>query len=44
MEFPDYDLTKGINSDVDRGYCKFMPESGNCSKNTDLCTTPCCTE
>ncbi|CAK82294.1 unnamed protein product (macronuclear) [Paramecium tetraurelia] len=44
MEFPDYDFRIGINSDVDRGYCKFMPESGTCQKNTDLCTTPCCTE
>ncbi|CAD8146796.1 unnamed protein product [Paramecium pentaurelia] len=44
MEFPDYDFRIGINSDVDRGYCKFMAESGTCSKNTDLCSTPCCTE
>lgn len=44
MDFPDYNILLGSTTDVDRGYCKFNPLSGNCEKNGDTCTTPCCTE
>lgn len=44
MDFPDYNPKYTKTTDTDRGYCKFNKDSGNCEKNGDTCTTPCCTE